>query len=60
VTLRTWLKEERAERGERGGGLSGEERAELARLRDENARLRMEREILSKAAIFFAKESDGR
>ena len=60
VTLRNWLKQEKAERGERPAGLSGEEREELARLRDENARLRMEREILSKAAVFFAKESDGR
>jgi transposase len=58
--LRNWLKQERAERGERRGGLSGDEREELQRLRDENARLRMEREILSKAAVFFAKESDGR
>src|SRR5918999_4432401 len=54
------LKQERAERGERPGGLSQDEREELKRLRDENARLRMEREILSKAAVFFAKESDGR
>jgi transposase len=60
VTLRNWLKQERAERGERPGGLSQDEREELQRLRDENARLRMEREILSKAAVFFAKESDGR
>jgi hypothetical protein len=44
--------------GQSGGHC--EEREELARLRDENARLRMEREILSKAAVFFAKESDGR
>ena len=60
VTLRNWLKQERAERGERPGGLSRDEREELQRLRDENARLRMEREILSRAAVFFAKESDGR
>jgi transposase len=58
VTLRNWI--ERAERGERPGGMSGDEREELARLRDENARLRMEREIVAKAAVFFAKESDGR
>jgi transposase len=58
--LRNWLEQERAERGERPGGLSQDEREELRRLRDENARLRMEREILSKAAVFFAKESDGR
>ena len=60
VTLRNWLKEEKSSRGERPGGLSGDEREELQRLRDENAKLRMEREILSKAAVFFAKESDGR
>ncbi len=33
VTLRNWLKEEKAAKGERPGGLSGEEREELARLR---------------------------
>ena len=60
VTLRNWIKQEKAERGERAGGLSSSEREELQRLRDDNARLRMEREILSKAAVFFAKQSDGR
>jgi transposase len=60
VTLRNWLKEEKASRGERPGGLSNDEREELARLRDENATLRMEREILRKAAVFFAREDDGR
>ena len=60
VTLRNWVKQEKAERGERPGGLSSDEREELQQLRDENARLRIEREILAKAAVFFAKESDGR
>ena len=60
VTLRRWLKEEKAARGERPGGLSSDEREELQRLRDENAKLRMEREILRKAAVFFAREDDGR
>jgi transposase len=60
VTLRNWIKQGKAERGERPGGLSSDEREELQRLRDENAKLRMEREILAKAAVFFAKESDGR
>ena len=55
-----WLKEEKAARGERPGGLSSDEREELQRLRDENAKLRMEREILRKAAVFFAREDDGR
>jgi transposase len=60
VTLRHWLKEEKSSRGERSGGLSSDEREELGRLRDENAKLRMEREILRKAAVFFAREDDGR
>jgi transposase-like protein len=37
-----------------------DEREELARLRDENATLRMEREIWRQAAVFFAREDDGR
>src|ERR1019366_584792 len=60
VTLRNWVKEEKASRGERPDGLSSDEREELQRLRDEKATLRMEREILRKAAVFFAKEDDGR
>ena len=48
VTLRNWLKEQKPSCGERPGGLSGEEREELGRLRDENAKLRMAREILRK------------
>jgi transposase len=60
VTLRNWLKEEKSSRGERRGGLSSDEREELKRLRDENATLRMEREILRKAAVLFAREDDGR
>jgi transposase len=51
VTLRHWLKDEKAARGERPGGLSQDEREELKRLRDENAKLRMEREILRKVPL---------
>jgi hypothetical protein len=40
--------------------LSSDERDELDRLRDENAKLRMEREILRGAAVFCAREDDGR
>ena len=39
-------------------GLNLAEQAELLRLRRENEQLRMEREILKKAAVFFAKEAE--
>lgn len=39
------------------GGLTTDERAELARLRHENKRLKLEREILGKAAAWFAQET---
>lgn len=39
------------------GAITGEEREELVRLRRENKRLLIEREILKKAAAFFAKEN---
>ena len=52
--LRSWV--ERARR-EKQGGLSADERQELLRLRKENKRLAMEREILRKAAAFFVKEN---
>jgi transposase len=60
VTLRNWVKQDKAERAERPCGLSSDEREELKRLRDENAKQRMDRETLAKAAVFFAKEGDGR
>ena len=40
-----------------GGGLTAAERDELARLRRENKQLRLERDILSRAAAWFARES---
>jgi transposase len=60
VSLRHWVKQAAADAGERPGGLSSDEREELRRLRRENQTLRMEREILKKAAAFFAKETDER
>lgn len=53
--LGTWVKHARADRTKGKSGLTAEERAELARLRKEVRELRMERDILKKAAAFFAK-----
>lgn len=47
-----------AERDEMPGALDADERAELARLRQENRELKMDREILRKAAAFFARETN--
>ena len=48
------------DRGERDDGLTSDEREELRRLRRENARLKQEKEILKKAAAFFARDSETR
>jgi transposase len=55
--LRNWVKYAEADRSNGKTGLTTEERAELARLRREVRVLRMERDILKKAAAFFAKEN---
>jgi transposase len=54
--LRTWVERARADRTQGKTGLTTAEREELARLRKENRILQEEREILKKAAAFFAKE----
>src|SRR3990172_3699519 len=54
-SLANWVRHARADRTKGKTGLTTEERAELATLRKENRELRMERDILKKAAAFFAK-----
>ncbi len=56
TSLGNWVKQARIDRGEREG-LTTSERAELAELRRENARLRMERDLLKRATAFWVKES---
>jgi transposase len=56
TAVRRWVKQARIDQGE-APGLTSDERAELARLRRENMVLREEREILKKAAAFFATET---
>ena len=57
TTIRNWVKQADLDSGRRKDGLTTDERQELVRLRRENRRLREEREILEKAAAWFATRS---
>ena len=57
-SLRNWLRQDQADRGEREDMLSSQERAKLREFERENKVLRQEREILKRAAAFFARETD--
>ena len=59
TTLGNWVRASRTARGEQPEDeqMTENERAELRRLRKENSQLRMEREILKRAAAFFVTES---
>jgi transposase len=57
-TVRNWVKQDDLDSGHRKDGLTSTEREELTRLRRENKRLQLEQEILSKAAAWFARETD--
>ena len=58
-SLRKWNLQHEVEVGEREG-LTSDERARLGELERENQRLRMERDLLKRAAAFFAKETETR
>ena len=57
-SIRNWVCQMDLDEGRRSDGLMSEEKEELGRLRRENRRLKLEREILAKAAAWFARETD--
>ena len=59
-SIRHWVKQAQLDEGKRTDGLTTHEQEELVRLRRENRRLREEREILSKAEAWFAREADSK
>jgi transposase len=57
-SIRNWVSQSAPNASRGNGNLTGSERDELNRLRRENRQLRLEREILSKAAAWFARETN--
>jgi transposase len=57
TTIRNWIAQADRDKGVRSDGLTTDERKELNQLRRENRTLREEREILKKAAAWFAQET---
>lgn len=56
-TIRNWVVQADRDAGQRRDGLTSAEQAELRQLRRENRQLKLEREILKKAAAWFARET---
>ena len=59
-SLHIWLKRHQLDRRERDDGLTSEERAELSQLRKRLKRVEQERDILKRAAVLFATETETR
>jgi transposase len=59
-TLGNWMNQDRRRRESDGGGLSEDERAELARLRRENAELRMRCDVLKRSVALWVTDAMGR
>ncbi len=57
-SIRAWIKQAECDEGVRDDGLTTGEKEELVRLRRENRQLKIEREILAKAAAWFARETE--
>ena len=57
-TIRNWIKQADIDQGVRDDGLTSDEREELVRLRRQVEQLKLEREILEKAAVWFAQKTD--